>query len=202
VHLAGGHYVAALALLDKQHAESVAQRAAPFPPPPQAARAAALASVPGAAAYAGKRAVEVTLVRYGGTVVQVNRERQFGFIAYSEDSLFEAAGSAAASAAPAGKAAPAASSPAAADGAAPAAQAVSEEVVAVPVAPAVEEAAPYEAAEGSTAGEAAADGGESGGAGAAAPPAPASEQPKKRLFFHFKEARCRAEPRCRPLRPP
>lgn len=37
----------------------------------QAVKAAAQATVPGAAAYAGRRAVEVTFVRYAGTVVQV-----------------------------------------------------------------------------------------------------------------------------------
>lgn len=36
----------------------------------QAAKAAALATVPGAAQYAGKRAVEVAMVRYAGVVAQ------------------------------------------------------------------------------------------------------------------------------------
>lgn len=41
------------------------------PSTPQAAKAAALATVPGAAQYAGKRAVEVAMVRYAGVVAQV-----------------------------------------------------------------------------------------------------------------------------------
>ncbi|KAL4440355.1 hypothetical protein ABPG75_003356 [Micractinium tetrahymenae] len=159
----------------------------------QAARAAAQATVPGAAAYAGKRAVEVSLVKYAGLVVQVNKERQFGFISYGEDQLLPpgpasspAAGSSADSEA---ATAPAEGAPAAAEGAAPAGDAAPPaaegELAAQPAATRAEGAA---AAAPTAAGAEGA--GEAAPAPAAEPAAPAPPPAKRtRIFFHFKEVR-------------
>ena len=54
----------------------------PLPHALQAAKAAAAASTPAAALFAGKRAVQVGVVRPPGTVATVSRERQFGFITF------------------------------------------------------------------------------------------------------------------------
>lgn len=156
----------------------------------QAARAAALATVPGAAAYAGRRAVEVALVKYAGLVVQVNRERQFGFISYGEDQLLPP-GPPAATAAAASPDGSAASATATADGAPEAPEGAAP---AVCVAPAAGNGEPTEqpAGAGAEGAAAAAPGAE---VAAVATPAPATEpaapaaSPAKRsrIFFHFKE---------------
>ncbi|PSC71991.1 Cold shock domain-containing [Micractinium conductrix] len=183
----------------------------------QAVKAAAQATVPGAAAYAGRRAVEVTFVRYAGTVVQVNKERQFGFISYGEDQLLppgplhaptpaeaEAGESGAATAEPSLVSEPTmpTAEPSAAAEAAPAADAPTPAAAeAAPVAEAAAAAAEEEeakpAADAKPAPEAAAASAE--GAGEAPAPAAAGEDKaaaaeqakaaakKTRIFFHFKE---------------
>ncbi|KAL4429026.1 hypothetical protein ABPG77_006065 [Micractinium sp. CCAP 211/92] len=146
----------------------------------QAARAAAQATVPGAAAYAGRRAVEVSLVKYAGLVVQVNKERQFGFISFGEDQMLV----------PGPPSTPAASSSAESE-AAPAGEEAAPAAAASDTAGQPAAAGP-EGAPATGPAEAGAEGGREGPSAPASEPAapalPAAPSAKRsRIFFHFKE---------------
>lgn len=131
----------------------------------QAAKAAAQASVPAANIFAGKRAVQVAVVRPPGIVATVNRERQFGFITYSDPGTVPT---------------PVPDKKKAGDG--PNAAAAD-----VPVAAPATGSAGSKAASEDGGAEAAMSAKGSGEAGGDAPPGLQQPPEKQRIFFHFNE---------------